>query len=617
MINKEGSADWEESLPPENQFINNFGRGVCGADYPCGLCQGQCETDDDCKGVLQCFERDGNEAIPGCLETSSDQASGLNFCYDPLGTYVIPPAPAPTDSVFPPFLTDNCEEPNDAETTTPEAAITTSVVEATTYQFATTTLDVVDTTTPEAATMTSVVEATTPQFATATLDVVDTTTPEAATTTSVVETTAPQFVTTNLDAVETTAPQFVTTTLDVVETTTPGPAATTPDTVETTTAEAATTTPAITTTPLPTTTTTTTTTITTSTTTTTTTDPCHLSTDGFYGSKGSKVSTIGFYFELEISTSGNDTVDDVVSVLERDFLRSLLPDLFGVDCAAPTRRLRGLAGVPLGASIGPGIMPVDGANCLGTFNDANNCTVFVDNMVIYSESDEDYVEFVVTRLKESMAKGEFDGANPAIVRTTFLGQLTTEAQPVDSTSAVENGGLDRLPLLYVIPCVAVVVLIVAGFVWKRRRDQRKRAVDTVSVDSYPSDCQDKRHQSPARSPIESAPISSLAIPSPCPTRPALPGHTCTPSICSSFESSSGFSGLRAKRPPPPVHRSRSSVRRDAKTVTKSKSNTVPSDSMKSADETILVPPICPARAPSLENYYAHMQAQSEKWYLEP
>jgi hypothetical protein len=75
MINKEGSADWEESLPPENQFINNFGRGVCGADYPCGLCQGQCETDDDCKGVLQCFERDGNEAIPGCLETSSDQAS--------------------------------------------------------------------------------------------------------------------------------------------------------------------------------------------------------------------------------------------------------------------------------------------------------------------------------------------------------------------------------------------------------------------------------------------------------------------------------------------------------------------------------------------------------------
>ena len=36
--------------------------------------------------------------------------------------------------------------------------------------------------------------------------------------------------------------------------------------------------------------------------------------------------------------------------------------------------------------------------------------------------------------------------------------------------------------------------------------------------------------------------------------------------------------------------------------------------MKSADETVPVPPIRPTRAPSLENYYAHMQAQSEKWY---
>lgn len=53
-------------------------------------------------------------------------------------------------------------------------------------------------------------------------------------------------------------------------------------------------------------------------------------------------------------------MQDVVSVLERDFLRSLLPDLFGVECPAPTRRLRGLAGVPVGASVGPGIMVVDG-----------------------------------------------------------------------------------------------------------------------------------------------------------------------------------------------------------------------------------------------------------------
>jgi hypothetical protein len=361
--------------------------------------------------------------------------------------------------------------------------------------------------------------------------------------------------------------------------------------------------------------------------TTTTTGPCDLSTDGSYGTKGSKVSTIEFYFELETSTSENDTVQDVVSVLERDFLRSLLPDLFGVDCAAPTRRLRGLAGVPLGASIGPGIMPVDGANCSGTVNVANNCTVFVDNMVVYSESDEDYAEFVVTRLKESMAKGEFNGSHPAIVRTTFLDQLTTEGQQ-EATSAAEKGGFNKLSLLYFIPGVAVVVLVVAGFVWKRRRDQR-RAVDTVSVDSIPTDCLDKSHQSPARSAAESAPVSSLAIPqvhsslvipqvhpgraSPGPTRPALPVHT--PSICSdpvSIDSSSDVSATRAKGSPFPVHRSRSSVKSDAETATTS--NNVPWDSTKSPDETVPVPPMRPTRAPSLENYYAHMQAQSEKWY---
>jgi hypothetical protein len=166
---------------------------------------------------------------------------GSNFCYDPVGTYVIPPAPptaAPTATDPSPLLTDNCEEPVTTTTQLPTTTTTTATTTTTTTT-------------------------------------------------------------------------------------------TTPTTTSTTMA-------------------------------TTTTDPCDLSTDGSYGTKGSKVSTIEFYFELETSTSENDTVQDVVSVLERDFLRSLLPDLFGVDCAAPTRRLRGLAGVPLGASIGPGIMPVDG-----------------------------------------------------------------------------------------------------------------------------------------------------------------------------------------------------------------------------------------------------------------
>lgn len=82
MINKEGSTDWLEPLPPENNFINDFGRGVCDEDYPCGLCQGQCETDNDCKDGLVCFEGEGTAGVPGCLDTSLNQASkyACSFC---------------------------------------------------------------------------------------------------------------------------------------------------------------------------------------------------------------------------------------------------------------------------------------------------------------------------------------------------------------------------------------------------------------------------------------------------------------------------------------------------------------------------------------------------------
>jgi hypothetical protein len=84
MIDKQGSMDWQEPLPQEDQFINNFGFGVCAEDYQCGLCQGQCETDNECKDGLACFEREGSEAVPGCLESSLNLASKYHML--PLAT---------------------------------------------------------------------------------------------------------------------------------------------------------------------------------------------------------------------------------------------------------------------------------------------------------------------------------------------------------------------------------------------------------------------------------------------------------------------------------------------------------------------------------------------------
>lgn len=42
-----------------------------------GLCEGNCSLDEDCEGLLECFQRDGTEPVPGCLgEGSSD----TNYC---------------------------------------------------------------------------------------------------------------------------------------------------------------------------------------------------------------------------------------------------------------------------------------------------------------------------------------------------------------------------------------------------------------------------------------------------------------------------------------------------------------------------------------------------------
>ena len=38
----------------------------CSAADPCGNCEGDCDTNEDCDGILQCFLRPDNTPVPGC-----------------------------------------------------------------------------------------------------------------------------------------------------------------------------------------------------------------------------------------------------------------------------------------------------------------------------------------------------------------------------------------------------------------------------------------------------------------------------------------------------------------------------------------------------------------------
>ena len=57
----------------------------------CGLCQGDCNSDDDCKGGLMCFSRGSGEvtSIPGCISGGEGDKPGMDYCYTPFEPEII------------------------------------------------------------------------------------------------------------------------------------------------------------------------------------------------------------------------------------------------------------------------------------------------------------------------------------------------------------------------------------------------------------------------------------------------------------------------------------------------------------------------------------------------
>jgi len=49
---------------------------------PFGRCAGDCDSDDDCRDNLVCFQRTGfeNAAVPGCMGTAEKD---VDYCFDP------------------------------------------------------------------------------------------------------------------------------------------------------------------------------------------------------------------------------------------------------------------------------------------------------------------------------------------------------------------------------------------------------------------------------------------------------------------------------------------------------------------------------------------------------
>lgn len=50
------------------------------SEFPLGECHGDCDSDSDCAVGLECSERGGTEAVPGCVGLG---VRGKDHCYDP------------------------------------------------------------------------------------------------------------------------------------------------------------------------------------------------------------------------------------------------------------------------------------------------------------------------------------------------------------------------------------------------------------------------------------------------------------------------------------------------------------------------------------------------------
>ena len=70
------------------------GKGDCSAPADLGVCEGDCDNDNDCRGALKCYERSQDQKVPGCEGGGIGDVIDADFCYEPMETNQVKPCKA-------------------------------------------------------------------------------------------------------------------------------------------------------------------------------------------------------------------------------------------------------------------------------------------------------------------------------------------------------------------------------------------------------------------------------------------------------------------------------------------------------------------------------------------
>ena len=75
-----GGSDVSSPLSPVNPSTLRLRNEECSDNNKCDVCEGDCDSDQQCRGDLKCFQRNGVQAVPGCMGSGT---SGSDYCYEP------------------------------------------------------------------------------------------------------------------------------------------------------------------------------------------------------------------------------------------------------------------------------------------------------------------------------------------------------------------------------------------------------------------------------------------------------------------------------------------------------------------------------------------------------
>jgi hypothetical protein len=79
----EGTTTSSKTQTSSTVMTNIFGRlsgPGCSKSRPCGVCEGDCDSNDECAGNLICYQKPGPGSVPGC---SGYDISNTDFCVPP------------------------------------------------------------------------------------------------------------------------------------------------------------------------------------------------------------------------------------------------------------------------------------------------------------------------------------------------------------------------------------------------------------------------------------------------------------------------------------------------------------------------------------------------------